>query len=200
MPQAAQPSGSDSPTTSGIFLDFAKHIYCCQCITDVAHLSARVHRPPSHRLLSVWPFAWNKTTSNGEPFCQWHNSSHSGNGPGTQKGISILLPLYRIHRSWLLAMRFQQTIGCEIIHFAILFDCSLPVTNIRFVPYFPPPAFHFFVSPFLHTMLRPLINQFSPLIIILWRIRPASEYIFIGSAGPPIMLIRLGCRSIRLPA
>src|SRR5437870_9713153 len=68
---------------------------------------------------------------------------------------------------------------------------AAPVTDVRFVPNLPIPFLDFGASITFDAVLGPLINQLTPLRIILRRIGPTSENLVILSRRRPMMLIRL---------
>ena len=69
---------------------------------------------------------------------------------------------------------------------------ATPVADIRLVPRLPVPGFHLCAAILLDAVLRPLINKFPPLGVILGRIGPARVDFIIPGLGRPFMLIRLG--------
>src|ERR1700712_3265211 len=73
----------------------------------------------------------------------------------------------------------------------ILLLCTFPIT-VWFVPNFPVPAFHFFLSVTFNRMFYPLVNQLAPFIIIFRRISPAGENFTIGFSWFPVVFVRFG--------
>src|ERR1700686_784082 len=71
---------------------------------------------------------------------------------------------------------------------------AAPVTDVRLVLNFPVPTLSFGFAISCDRMLRPLISQLFPLLIILGWICPAGEDLFVLRRRGPMMLIWIGLR------
>src|SRR6266404_2233786 len=83
--------------------------------------------------------------------------------------------------------RAQNGIDGVIVQLEEFVLRALPVADIRLVPNFPEPSFYLCVAVSCAKMADKLKNEFSPLLIILWRIGPAGE----NGALRKIVAIRL---------
>src|SRR5262245_15889937 len=65
----------------------------------------------------------------------------------------------------------------------------MPVADVGLVPDLPPPAFDFFFSVSLDRVFHPLIDELAPLVVVLWRVRPAGVDVVVVVAWLPEMAV-----------
>src|SRR5689334_1843534 len=110
--------------------------------------------------------------------------------PAAPRGVHSAHPRRR--------QRAPDTIDREIVQFLELFWRAVPITAVGLVPNFPVPRFHLGFSVLFDTMLRPLMDELSPLVEILRWIRPPRFDRAVLVARLPVMLIWLRIRRERL--
>src|SRR5271155_3909182 len=73
-----------------------------------------------------------------------------------------------------LGQRPQNRVDAKVIKLEILVSRSFPITDIRFVPYFPQPGLYLGIAVAPAQMVDELENEFGPLLVILWRVGPSG--------------------------
>jgi PAS domain-containing protein len=66
--------------------------------------------------------------------------------------------------------RALETIGGIVVEFHELFRRAFPIADVGLVPHLPPPALDFFLPITLDGVLHPLVDELTPLVIVLRRI------------------------------
>lgn len=67
----------------------------------------------------------------------------------------------------------QNGVDAEVVKLEEFFRRALPVVDVRLVPNFPEPRFDFGIAVTRAEVMNELKDEFSPFLIVLWRIRPA---------------------------
>src|SRR5207249_3223412 len=87
--------------------------------------------------------------------------------------------------------RAAHGIDSEVMQLQEFLRRSAPIPDVRLVPYFPVPGLDLGAPVFLHTMLRPLKDQFRPLRVVFGWVSPACINLIVTGSRCPMVLVRL---------
>src|ERR1019366_3324627 len=72
--------------------------------------------------------------------------------------------------------------GGVIVELVVFLRSASPIGDVRLVPQLPTPGEHFILAVTLHRVADPLVHEFTPIPVVLGRIRPAGSAILL----PPL--------------
>src|SRR5579863_9741679 len=94
--------------------------------------------------------------------------------------------------------RWQGTfngIRAVVIQLVVFFRGAMPITNVRFIPNLPLPAFHLGFAIFINRVFHPLVDEFAPFRVVFRWLRPSNAVLIVLCARNPSWLV--GVRSRR---